>query len=536
MKNAARLFCLCLSGLLLDCTNVTAQSRGSITIPSGGDIVDFVGRHPRYNEFLLETGEYQAGRGVCIMRSNIVIRKKSPGDQPRITEPMQIAGDDDVLDGLIWDADKDADCRRSDPGTLAISGKRDTVRNCQFRNFRSTVNGNKIVVIGRMMVEGNFTNTVADDNTVESCTFDNWGLRDEPKGSLKSSACIVVGREDDKGKFTGTRIRNNLFVNGPYKQYGYNAACKVFNSVLLENNIFSGGQECMEMKYGNSTVRGNTIHHFSGYNILANRGGRNSLYENNTIFDVEPIDSISSVQGFMIWECGNTVFRNNLIYDCRATGRIPGRESPENSLMEYLLIEHNSFIDNKRGIVFETKTGSPRHLAITRNIFYNSAGAPSQALVNVDTASLEYCADNVYGGDIREEWDLAPLRVYPEFKDTAGQDFRLSDQSPACGYGAFPCAGAKVEIAEAPSDLSHYVVLYPTRDKWVFHVGLVGLDIQPLGLEVDDLSGTTLIRRGSPEPGYKLFANIDLRSSHQRDYIIKLRTDNGDISKRIHID
>jgi hypothetical protein len=199
--------------------------------------------------------------------------------------------------------------------------------------------------------------------------------------------------------------------------------------------------------------------------------------------------------------------------------------------MEYLLIEHNSFINNKRGIVFEAKTGSPRHLTITRNIFYNSDGAAFRALENVDTASLDYFAGNVYDGTIQEIGDGAPVRVYPQFRDTAGQDFRLSDQSPACGYGAFPCSSPA-----APSDLSHYVVLYPTKDKWIFHIGLVGLDIHPQQLEVDDLSGNTLIRRGSPEPGYDLFANIDLGTSRLQDYLIKLHTDKGDITKAIHIE
>jgi hypothetical protein len=536
MKRTAWFICLCLFLVLLACKKVVSQTPASITVQPGTDIADFVARHPRYSEFLLETGEYQAGGGTCITRSHIVIRKRSPGDEPRITEPMQVCGDDNVIDGLIWDAGKDPDIRGSDPGTLAISGKQDTVRNCQFRNFKVTENGYKIVTIGRMKSDGSFSNTVADYNTIESCTFDNWGLWGEPNGSVKSSACIMVGLENDKGKFTGTTIRNNLFVNGPYKQYGYNAACKVFNAVLLENNIFFGGQECMEMKYGNSTIRGNIIHHFSGYNILADRFGRNSLYENNTVYDIEPADSISSTQGFMIWECGNTVFRNNLIYDCQTTGRIPGRQSPQNSLLQYLLIENNSFINNQRGIHFDNKTGSPRQLTITRNIFYNAAGAPSWVLVDVDTTSLDYYADNLYAGAILEKWDLAPLTVYPQFRDTASQDYRLSDHSPACGYGAFRCGAANDKNADGSYDPSHYVVIYPTKDKWVFHVGLVGLDIEPESLEVDDLSGNTLVRRGSPEPGYKLFANIDLKSNHQRDYIIKLHTDNHDISKRIHID
>jgi hypothetical protein len=512
---------------------MATQSLVSITVPPGEDIADFVTRNQHYNEFLLVTGEYQAGRGTCITRSRIVIRKKSLGDEPRITETMQICGDDNVLDGLTWDADKDTGIRRSDPGTLAISGRGNTVRNCIFRNFRTTQQGPKIIMIGRLFVEGKFINTVADNNTIESNTFDNWGTREEPRGSTKSSTCIAVGLEDDKGKFTGTVIRKNLFINGPYRQYGYNAALKIFNAVLLEDNNFFGGQECMEMKYGNSTIRGNVIHHFSGYSILGDRYGRNNLYEYNTVYDVAPIDSLSSSQGFMVWECGNTVLRNNLIYDCQTLGRIPGRQTPNNTLMEYLLIEHNSFINDKRGIHFEDKTGSPRHLIITKNIFVDGGSTPVWALSNVDTASLEYYADNLYYGAAREKGDGAPVTVNPLFSDTARQDFRLSDHSAACGYGAFPCGMAN---EGGPDDLAHYVVIYPTRDKWVFHVGLVGLDIEPGLLEIEDLSGRPLLKRTSPEPGFKLFSHIDLRGSHLPDYILRLHTNKTVITKRVHIE
>jgi Periplasmic copper-binding protein (NosD) len=509
----------------------------AMVIGPGNDIADVVARNPRCHEFLLETGEYTCGKGMCIYRNQVVIRRKSPTDEPGITETMQICGQGNTLDGLTWDADK-ADLRRSDPGTLAISGTKNIVRNCVFRNFRTSANGYKIIMIGRLLTNGEFTNTVADSNTIESCTFDNWGLRDEPHGSVKSSACIAVGWEQDKGKFTGTVIRKNLFVNGPYKQYGYNAAVKVFNSILLEDNIFYGGQECMEMKYGNSTIRGNIIHRFSGYNVLANRFGRNSLYENNTVYDVSPADPVSSAQGFMIWECGNTVFRNNLIYDCQTTGRIIGRETatPHNSVMEYLLIGNNSFINNKREIVFDNKNGSPKHLVITKNIFYDSTGASGPALLNVDTASLEYYADNLYYGVIQGAGDLAPVRMNPQFIDTAAQDFRPADHSPACGYGALPCRAPQDRNQDSTYDPGHYVVLYPTKDRWVFHIALVGLDIQPQRLEVDDPSGKVLVSRAAPEPGYKLFANIDLRASHGSDYIIKLITNKAVITKEVHLD
>lgn len=520
---------------LLVALRVSAQSPAAILIPPGTDIVDFIAGHRHYNEFWLETGAYPAGKGACITRSHLIIRRKNQGDEPLITDPMQFSGDGNIIDGLTWDADKSPDIRGSDPGTLAIGGSNTIVRNCTFRNFRTTVNGFKILTIGRLKEEGNFVNTVADDNVIESCIFDNWGLREEPKGSTHSSACIVVGREDDKGRFTGTVIRKNLFINGPYKQYGYNAACKVFNAVLMEDNIFSGGQECMEMKYGNSTIRRNIIHHFSGYSVLANRIGRNSLYENNTIYDVTPTDSISSTQGFMIWECGNTVFRNNLFYDCHTIGRIPGRETPGNSLMEYLLIGHNTFINNKRAIVFDDKYGGPRHVIITRNIFYNSGGVPPWALTNADTASLEYFGDNLYYGAIKQKGDEAPVICDPHFADTAAHDYHLAAGSSGCGYGAFPCGAEKDPKDEGPDDAAHHVVLYPTRDKWVFHVGLVGLDLQAVSLEIADRSGR-LLQKASPEPGFQLFAHIDCRASHLQDYVLRLHTNKTVIVKQVHIE
>ncbi|GGB06374.1 right-handed parallel beta-helix repeat-containing protein [Puia dinghuensis] len=541
MKRFVWLLCAILPAMQ-DCTKhvtsfyVSGNNLSAILIPPGRDIADFIGTHPQKNEFLLATGQYPAGQGTCITRSHIIIRSKSPGDQPRITDPMQFCGDNNVIDGLTWDADKDPGIRMSDPGTLCLSGKRNIVRNCVFRNFRTTVNGDVIVMLGRLFTGSIFINTVADCNTIESCVFDNWGLRGEPHNSVKSSTCIAVGLENDKGRFTGTVIRKNLFINGPYREYGYNAACKVFNAVLLEDNTFFGGQECMEMKFGNSTVRGNIIHHFSGYNILANRYGKNSLYEYNTVYDVAPFDGVSSSQGLMIWECGNTVLRNNLIYDCQTTGLIPGRQTLQNTLLEYLLIENNSFINNKRGIVFENETGSPRQVFITRNIFYHGAGAAVYALSNVDTASLAYYADNLYYDGFTERGDRAPVIANPQFVNPAGQNFLLSSQSPACGYGAFPCGTANAGSGEPPDDPARHVVIYPTKDKWVFHVGLVGLDIRPLRLEVVDGAGKELAIRNVPDPGYKLFSNIDLRASQPRDIVIRLNTDKTVITKYVHIE
>ena len=533
-------FCLFIIALVYACgaSRQTSGQGGSFSVRPGEDLTDCINRNTAFHEFLLGPGTYTAGNGQCITRSHIVIRKKDPSDEVMISDPLQICGDGNTIDGLCWDADRDKGIRRSDPATLAISGSHNTIRNCIFRNFRSTENGNKILSIGRLSIgEGRFLNTVADSNLIESCTFDNWGLRGEPRGSVKSSACITVGREDDKGKFRGTTIRNNLFVNGPYKEYGYNAACKIFNAVLLENNIFFGGQECLEIKYGNSTIRGNTIHHFSGYNILANRYGKNNLYEDNIVYDVEPIDDHASAQGFMIWECGNTVFRNNLIYRCAKTGQIPGRESLKNDVMEYVLIENNSFINNGGGIHFENKMGGARHIVITRNIFYNARGSGGfNALLNDEDSSLEYYGDNLYWGLVRGEGDQAPRIADPQFTDTAGDLYSIQGNPVTCGYGAFPCGRKEDKKEGGLYDPAHYIILYPTKDKWVFHIGLAGLDILPESLEIETITGILLIKRSFDKPGLKLISNIDLRSDHRPDYIVKIHIASGDIIKYIHIE
>lgn len=508
MKKTGLASILCWSFFFCTAQGIHAPGK-SIVVPAGEDLTEFVNRHPRYDEFLLGPGVYMADRGHCMTRSHIIIREKAPGDAPRITEPLQVCGDNNIIDGLCWDADIDKGLRLSDPGTLAISGSFNTVRHCIFRNFRSEEHGNKIVAIGRQLTsEGQFLDTEADSNLIESCTFDNWGLRNEPKGSTKSSTCIAVGREDDKGKFTGTVVRSNLFINGPYMQFGYNAACKVFNSVLLENNIFFGGQECMEIKYGNSTIRGNTIHHFSGYNILANRWGRNNLYEDNTVYDIAPIDSISSAQGFMIWEGGNTVLRNNRIYDCAKAGLILGKETEKNSLMEYVLIVNNYFSNNRRGICFDNKHGSPRHLIITHNRFLGMDGMPGRGeLSNYDSAALDYYGDNL-------------------FQDSAGNP-------DAPGISSRSQAGMVEVVQGDPGDASHHVIVYPTGRPRVFHLGLAGLDRAPQALEIIDGQGHRVAMRTFDDPGLMLVPNIDLTGVPTAEYVLKIHTYNGDITARL---
>lgn len=515
--------CQLLAGII-----VCASSFGqSLSVSPGTDLADFVNRKTRYSEFLLQNGTYSTGNGHCITRNNIVIRKENPADEIRIAGTLQVCGDNNVIDGLTWDADMDNEIRSSNPGTLAISGSGNTIRHCIFKNMRATVNGNKIIIIGRQLTnDGRFLDTEANNNTIEFCTFDNWGLRDEPKGSTKSSACIAVGLEDDKGKFTGTRIQNNLFINGPYKQYGYNAACKIFNATILQNNVFAGGQECMEVKYGNCCIKGNIIHHFSGFNILANRYGRNNLYENNTVYDVEPIDETSSAPGFMIWEAGNTVYRNNVIYNCSKAGQILGKETDHNSLMKYVLIENNTFVDNKKGINFDNKKGIPKNIAVTRNIFYGyDSSKKMYSLANYDTASIQYFNNNLFYNNMLSAGER-PLTVDPLFKDKDNNDFRLKDQSPACGYGAFPCPG-KDRLNADSSDPAHYIVLYPTSNKYIFHVGLVGLDINPISLEIDDQQGHPLIKRDFTDPVFKVVDNIDLSANQKDAYLLKINTDKG---------
>ena len=69
MKRTVWRICLCLSGALVVCDKVAAQSPASIVVHPGVDIADFVARHPRYDEFQLETGEYLAGQVRLVVYS-----------------------------------------------------------------------------------------------------------------------------------------------------------------------------------------------------------------------------------------------------------------------------------------------------------------------------------------------------------------------------------------------------------------------------------------------------------------------------------
>jgi hypothetical protein len=520
------------------CTKESISDPNSLTVPSGNDITTVVNLRTDYKVFLLEPGTYTAFGGQMIRRNDIIIRKKEPASEVRIIEPMQICGDNNIIDGLTWDGNANGDLHVSDPGTLAIAGSSNTIRNCIFRNMAMSVHGTEIISIGRLKSGSQFINKAASHNIIENCTFDTWGLRDEPKGSTKSSTCISVGQENEKGKFTGTIIRNNAFLNGPYKQYGYNAAIKVFNSVTLENNLFYGGQECLEIKYGNSTIRGNTLHHFSGYNILANRSGTNNLYENNIVYDVRPVDNRSSAQGFMIWDAGNTVYRNNLIYDCAQTGLILGKETSGSNLLQYVLIENNSFIGNSSGIHFNNQQGSPRHVTLVKNIFYGRRTQPITFMISgFDPASIEYFAANAFYNNVFFQGDSSSLKEDPQFTDTAARNFSLNSGSPACGYGAYPCTLDSMQTLSRAVN-SPNIIIYPTRIKDVFHIGLAGLDVIPRQLEIIGINGKPVLRKtfvSTGDQALKLFSNIDLRAQPAGTYIAMIRTASGSFSGPLQV-
>jgi hypothetical protein len=529
-----------LAACLSACTKVSLNGSQPFIVHPGQNITTVVNARFDYSEFLLEAGTYTAYGGKAIFRNHIIIRKKDPASTVRVTDPIQLSGDNNIIDGLTWDADLDPNLRESDPGTLAISGRNNLISRCIFRNMRTTGgHGSCIISIGRLEENGHFINTVANNNVIDSCTFYNWGLRGEAKGSTKSSTCIAVGEENDKGKFTGTVIRRNSFTEGPYQEYGYNAAIKVFNSSTLENNYLYKGQECLEIKFGNSTIKGNTIHHFSGYNILANRLGRNNLYENNIVYDVKPIDKTSSAQGIMIWEAGNTVYRNNLVYDCARAVLVLGKQTSGNALMQYVLLENNSFIRNNVGITFNNLAGSPRNVILVKNIFYSDPASPRMHMLSgFDPASIENYSDNIYSSNILAD-DSSSVMADPEFADASTNDYALQSSSPACGYGAIPCMSLTAARLVAPgNDQSANIVVYPTLNKFIFHVGLVGLDLIPRELEIDAANGKILFRRNYPDGSptdLKVIDNIDLTGQPAATYTLKITTSNGVITRQITI-
>jgi hypothetical protein len=450
--------------ILLLFTAYIGQSQEILLSPqntSHQNFVAFVNTHPEYSIFRLLPGTFTPSGESCITRNNIIIRKEYPASEVRISRGIQICGNGNFIDGLTWYGD--INTFSSDPGTLAISGSNNTIRSCRFINFKSATSASFILRIGRKKSNACFSFSQANNNTVEFCVFDGWGkLNGSP--STEASGCIVIGHPDVDCNgtcggnfdcpipFTGTIIRNNEFKNGPYKQYGFNSAIKVYHpvsNVLIEGNIIDSANEVLEIKANDIVVRGNKIIHASGYNVLANRSGKNNVFEGNYVANVEPITNASSSQGFMIWQGGNTIFRNNIFVNCRTLGLILGKEILAHEQLRDVLITNNTFVNFGEGIRYESgsssfpaEEGLPANINITNNIFFgNSNNGPINALNYFSPSSLGLVSTNLFYNNVNPAGTNF-MMADPLFAQVSNNDFHLTSASPAidksCNFPGLP--------------------------------------------------------------------------------------------------
>ena len=97
---------------------------------------------------------------------------------------------------------------------------------------------------------------------------------------------------------------------------------------------------------------------------------------------------------------------------------------------------------------------------------------------------------------------------------------------------------AKAAYTPPVNTFSDNIVIYPTKNKYIFHVGLVGLDMIPLQLEIDADDGSVLLRRNFPDytpNALKVVSGIDMTSQPASTYLLKITTASRSITKRINI-
>lgn len=354
--------------ILVGLISIIAISSNAQTmqVPPGSNLSTFIaGNSAAIYE--LNTGVYYSG--ATIWNHGITIKRATPSSIPVIRSILTLAGDNIVVDGLKWDDDSNInDLDRA----IEVEGTGNTIKNCTFFGFSEQTGEAVIIGIGITSDAKGGGNTL-----VENCTFRKWGTRNtlhlEGDDRNVVSMCIGIGRVNERNAIQGVVIRNNKFLEGPRYEYGYNPAIQSFGSVLIEYNEFDVGSECTEFKADNITFRYNTINKYSGYKILANRIGRNHLFEFNLVTNClkVPEKPDVSTQAIFAWDGGNHVWRNNIIYNCEAIGYINGKQFPGQTPLTNLLIANNTFVNNLRSFSFSEGNGPAEGVGFVNNIFYN---------------------------------------------------------------------------------------------------------------------------------------------------------------------
>lgn len=402
--------------------------------PFHRDLSQVLSFYPNYLEYILPPYEYTTSN-LVITRSGVIFRKQNNSTgEVKIKGKIELRGNNIVLDGLTWYGDVFSNNinRSSDPGTVSIGGKFNRLANCSFKNFKVNSEDHSIIIL---VGKTSSLYTDASGTVVENCSFDNWGCV-----GAGTCGCISLSRDrfspDTRVGFYGVILRNNTFTNGP-NSGGFNSAIKVFDAVtdvLIENNTIENASEVFEIKSSNVTVRGNSIRNCTGYNILANRGGYNNLFEGNLVENIP-----ASTSAIMIWKGGNIIYRNNIIKNCGYLARINSMESVAHSPLTNVLIINNTFYNIARGFYFEAYAGSnapnppvyPINFNIVNNIFQGTSP------INI---GLDGSQGFVYNGTVTKNlfFQMVPYGTNtiisnPMFSDS---NLRLAVGSPAIDSGS----------------------------------------------------------------------------------------------------
>jgi hypothetical protein len=197
-----------------------------------------------------------------------------------------------------------------------------------------------------------------------------------------------------------------------------------------------------------TVLRGNLIHdiekwNYGGWAIYPDEGSSHILIENNVCYD-------TNSQVFHQHYGRANLVRNNIfafgaegqVRHSRIYGREGGYHAPLEKGRKALIFERNIVLANGQPL-FVGASGAPleeRNITSDLNLFWDISG---QDLVN---GNMRYDADaqmELYRTFTMDEWralgqDRHSIVADPGFKDLAGRDFTLADDSPAYEIGFQP--------------------------------------------------------------------------------------------------
>ncbi len=367
-----------------------------ITLSPGSDIVQAANNNPG-KVICLPDGAYLT-TSIRVTVSNVTLRAINR-HKARIQGRIEIQGWYNTLDGLWWDAALDPQNLVSNPGLIAIAGQNNIVQNCLIANLQGSAAdgspGGVGVRIGKLTNGfGGFTD--AHNNSVLSNRFDGWGPRaaigDCGDGICASQPIAVGCSVADQGEqgcnpapqFSGTRIIDNVFTNGPYGIKGYNPAIQTYMPTEIGYNLIELGNIGLEVKTHNVFVHHNELRRMSS-NALGNRSGFNSFYENNYVHDIRdntaPTAQADQSKAVFVFSGYGLVFRNNIVVNNHRGFVANQIDGPANPIGAVQLI-NNTFAGNEFGLQFiGLPTGggaADTRFQLVNNIFVGM-GAATQA-------------------------------------------------------------------------------------------------------------------------------------------------------------